>query len=318
MNIGSRGRYVLEVPATSIVIDGACENSPFDCPRSGASFANHSNKPNARLESWPVLNPGPLEVRQHIMLVASECISAGAEVRYNYEQGVKLGSCYWSGAPPTEGSWRAVRVQVPPPSNEEPIHNRYAVAPPSRHTRSHLSALSHPGNSNADDAHTAQTPFACHAGASSAPPAILTAHGPLLVCDGSHAHVYDAHTAQTPFACHAGASSAPPCSRPVDLFSSVTARAHRLRELQAAAGRRRPPPECREPQPLGGHAPIDWHGPTGGDARLRAVVPLLSSPNGGDVSNKMWPLVSTHITGRSGAECRERWFELQADEEARA
>ena len=81
-----RGQYVLQVPGTSFVIDGACENSPFECgPASPAIFANHSATPNARIESWPVLRPGPLEVRQHMMLVATEPIGAGHGIRINYE-----------------------------------------------------------------------------------------------------------------------------------------------------------------------------------------------------------------------------------------
>ena len=76
-----RGQYVLQVPGTSFVIDGACENSPYDRECSPAVYANHSRRPNARIESWPVLQPGPLEVREHMMLVAAEPIDAGQEVR---------------------------------------------------------------------------------------------------------------------------------------------------------------------------------------------------------------------------------------------
>ena len=78
-----RGQYVLQVPGTSFVIDGASENSPFECARSLATYANHSSRPNARIESWPVLRPGALEVRQHMMLVAIEHIESGQEVRIN-------------------------------------------------------------------------------------------------------------------------------------------------------------------------------------------------------------------------------------------
>ena len=53
-------------------------------------------------------------------------------------------------------------------------------------------------------------------------------------------------------------------------------------------------------------SPIPWEGPRGGDARLHAVVPLLSS-NGRDANASAWPLVSTHVPGRSGRECRDRW-----------
>ena len=76
------GKYILEIPGTSFVIDGMSENSPFDCPLSPAIYANHSNAPNARIESWPELRPGPLEVRQHMMIVATEAIEAGQEVAF--------------------------------------------------------------------------------------------------------------------------------------------------------------------------------------------------------------------------------------------
>ena len=54
-------RYVLQIPGTEIVIDGASENSPFALARCCALHANHSARPNARLELWPVrsLSPPP-------------------------------------------------------------------------------------------------------------------------------------------------------------------------------------------------------------------------------------------------------------------
>eukprot|EP00966_Prymnesium_polylepis_P114949 2656544-Prymnesium_polylepis.1 len=36
-----QGQYVLRVPGTSVVIDGACENSPYKCEPSLAIYANH-------------------------------------------------------------------------------------------------------------------------------------------------------------------------------------------------------------------------------------------------------------------------------------
>jgi len=84
---------------------------------------------------------------------------------------------------------------------------------------------------------------------------------------------------------------------------------NRLLELQSAAVLRQQAPVCRVPQPLGGHPPIDWSGPEGGDARLCAVIPLLSA-NGRDISKSRWAIVSTHVPGRSGSECRDRWEQL--------
>ena len=50
--------------------------------------------------------------------------------------------------------------------------------------------------------------------------------------------------------------------------------------------------------------PLHWEGVGGGDDRLRKLVPLLRG-----MSNP-WPIVSTHLPGRSGRECRERWTKL--------
>jgi hypothetical protein len=203
-----RGQYVLQVPGTSFVIDGMGENSPFGCAPSLAVFANHSARPNARIESFPVLRPGPLEVRQHMMLVAAEPIAAGQEVRLNYEEGGE--GQYWDilGERPAEGAWREQFVRPPPPSGEEPIANR-------------------------------------------------------------------------------------------------------LQELQTAAELKREAPPCSVPL---AKSPVPWEGTSGGDARLHAIVPLLST-NSRVANNSAWPLVSTHVLGRSGRECRERWQTIQALDE---
>eukprot|EP00966_Prymnesium_polylepis_P114950 2656544-Prymnesium_polylepis.2 len=57
-------------------------------------------------------------------------------------------------------------------------------------------------------------------------------------------------------------------------------------------------------------APIRWEGAEGGDVRLQALVPLFSS-NGRNANESAWSLVSTHVPGRSGRECRDRWQLLQ-------
>jgi hypothetical protein len=63
------------------------------------------------------------------MLVATESIEAGAEIRINYEDGGEIsgdnGGSYWKDAPPIETStWRLTRVPPPPPSLDEPVYNR--------------------------------------------------------------------------------------------------------------------------------------------------------------------------------------------------
>ena len=223
------GEYVFQIPGTSIMIDGASENSPFACERSPAIYANHSAAPNAQLEIWPVLRPGLCELRSHAMLVATEPIEAGQEcvrpantqrissslpqsescislglrcrVRINYESGE---SDYWHGEPPTETKWREARVPIPPPALADPVYDR-------------------------------------------------------------------------------------------------------LQELQAAAASRLEAPPCAFP--AAPPPPMPWQGAAGGDKRLEAIVPLLST---NDVTCS-WSLAATHVPGRSGRECRDRWFRLQAE-----
>ena len=100
------GNSVLQVPGTDIVIDGKCENSPFECPLSPTIFANHSSRPNARLEAWPMPKPGACDLRQQLMLVCSEHIAAGHEIRIDYEDGATSAGLYWGECPPRETRWR--------------------------------------------------------------------------------------------------------------------------------------------------------------------------------------------------------------------
>ena len=60
-------------------------------------------------------------------------------------------------------------------------------------------------------------------------------------------------------------------------------------------------------------SPLPWPGKEGGDARLRALVPLLLK---GNPSN--WSLIATHVPGRSGRECKERWWTALASGDAGA
>ena len=48
---------------------------------------------------------------------------------------------------------------------------------------------------------------------------------------------------------------------------------------------------------------LPWEGPDGGDARMRALVPMLNAEN----NPSQWPLVATHIFGRTAGECRDRY-----------
>ena len=223
----------IEVGGAKVLIDGASENSPFTCPQALATFANHSRKPNARLEVWPVPEPLPCELRVHMMLVAMEAIEAGCEIRIDYEHG---GSSYWKelGMSPAETSWRSTRVRPPPPAADpEPVFDR-------------------------------------------------------------------------------------------------------LVELRTAAALGQSPPPCVEPRGVDLSLAVPWEGTSGGDARLKAVVPLLAAPSGHTrapssslatdrlseagssadplaslrqlhVSDALWSLVATHLPGRTGLACKQRW-----------
>jgi len=119
-SLHTNGQYVLQVPDSNEVIDGAYENSPYDDgPHWPVVFANHSRAPNAQLEYWPIERPGACEVRGHMWIVASEPIAAGSEIRIDYES--EAGTYWLSGQPP-ETLWR-IRGPQPllPPSVEEPL-----------------------------------------------------------------------------------------------------------------------------------------------------------------------------------------------------
>ena len=95
----------------------------------------------------------------------------------------------------------------------------------------------------------------------------------------------------------------------------------RLAQLQAAAAAGADAGGLMLPDGPSSEAPLPWQGTSGGDARLRVLVPLLYPPcssyaNGGALSstNNMvarWAILATHLPGRSGRECRERWALLE-------
>ena len=115
----TRGEFVLQIPGTEVLIDAAGENAPWGRtePDYPAVYANHSARPNARLETWPVLRAANCELRQHMVLVAIEPIAAGAEIRINYDAGT--GQYWGSGThesqPLETESWRKDRRTPPPP-----------------------------------------------------------------------------------------------------------------------------------------------------------------------------------------------------------
>ena len=134
----------MAVPSTRTFVDGDYANSPFtDGPRHGAIYANHcSARPNAKFEKFPVPSPSPFDLRHRMLLVSTERIPAGGEIRVDYEAG---GSKYWPKRP-AESSWRAVRLPPPPPSGVEAVpgsreHIPSAEARPSAARGAPLDAL---------------------------------------------------------------------------------------------------------------------------------------------------------------------------------
>ena len=78
-----------------LLTTGNYENSPFDHgPRYLAIYANHSTQPNAKFESVKVRKPGPLGLKYRMLLVSTEPIEAGCEIRVNYDAGLGRDS-YW-------------------------------------------------------------------------------------------------------------------------------------------------------------------------------------------------------------------------------
>jgi len=57
--------------------------------------------------------------------------------------------------------------------------------------------------------------------------------------------------------------------------------------------------------------PIQWEGCGGADARMRALVPALNALK----QTSAWALIATHLHGRSGRECRERYLTLQQQQQ---
>ena len=97
----------------------------------------------------------------------------------------------------------------------------------------------------------------------------------------------------------------------------------RMLVLQTAAALRQEAPPCTFPRLV--CPPIEWQRPGGseadgreadGDTRLRGVVPLFTRQRA-DGEHTDWSLVATHVSGRTGCECRQRWALLCAAAAAR-
>ena len=115
------GDYALGIPSAQYFIDGNCENSFYtDLPRYLGIFCNHSSNPNARFEKRPIPNAGPHELKHRMIVVASERIPRGCEIRLDYDRR-SASYNYWGGEPPLETSWREKRVAAPPPSGADAV-----------------------------------------------------------------------------------------------------------------------------------------------------------------------------------------------------
>ena len=176
-----------------------------------------------------------------MVLVASEPIDAGGEIRIDYEDGNTGSALYWGapnipGQPHENSAWRWARRNPPPPAaNAERLVDGLAQ----------LQRAAATGGSGGDAAAMSRASAAAAVGRS------------LLL------------------------------------------------EL------------CEENQ---AEPPLPWDGEQGGDARLRLLVPLLARelPAGTFSDSRPssnWGLVATHMPGRSGRECFERWQALAADGE---
>ena len=195
----TNGQYVLQVPGVNEIIDGAYENSPYDDgARWPVVFANHSRvAPNARLEYWPTTQPEACELRGRLWVVTDAPISAGSEIRLDYEAGEARGTYWLDGPPPETGFWRTHRVQPPPPTAEEPV------------------------------------------------------------CQPA------------------------------------------LQPLQQ--------PAEREEVAICNNERLPWEGTGGGDERLKKLVSLFVNAGREDRPHRTWGLVATHLPGRTGRECFDRW-----------
>ena len=68
-----------------------------------------------------------------------------------------------------------------------------------------------------------------------------------------------------------------------------------------------------EPCPDSAAPPLPWVGERGGDARLRVLVPLLArecTTSAGYIRPEFFGVVATHLPGRSGLDCYQRWCHL--------
>ena len=86
----------------------------------------------------------------------------------------------------------------------------------------------------------------------------------------------------------------------------------RLAALNAAHHAGVPPPPAHDADAdadgPSDEPPLAWSGDHGGDVRLRTLVPLLL-----EATPYNWALIATHVHGRSGRECQQRWRALMRE-----
>ena len=261
-------------------VDAAGLHAPHPSPpTSPCGFVRRSTGKlaNARLEVWPVLRPSGLEVRQNLMLVATEPIAAGGEIRIAFDPSVEGEAAYARESPiggaAAEGGevMEMAAAEAAAEAAEEGAGEDGAACDATTQTASSQAASSAP------------SPAKSPAGKSAS---YQTDTDRLL-----QAAIEEARDENEAWR-HARVPPPPPTPEEPSY--------DRLSELQMAAAQRQQPEPCLEPRAYTG-AVLPWEGAGCGDDRLRALVPMLRE------SASAWPMISTHLPGRSGRECRERW-----------
>ena len=138
-----RREFTLPLPGYGFFVDGNWDHArelyagaavaAAAAPRYLAIHVRPSKQPNCRFEKCDVgPSPGPLDLRHRMMLVTSEGVPAGGELRVDFEKLSATAaptslrnSVRAEAAPADERVWRAVRLPTPPPA--DPDSNQFAV-----------------------------------------------------------------------------------------------------------------------------------------------------------------------------------------------
>ena len=132
--VDCRGTLRVRGPAhTPFFIDGEWRNSLFrgrcSYPVVHARHEAAAGQPNAKLEMRAVVEAGPIDLEERVVLLATQDVAAGAEIRYDHEAHRALGGGgatesrgqqHVRGARgPSSSRWRDVRLLPPPPAGAD-------------------------------------------------------------------------------------------------------------------------------------------------------------------------------------------------------